>query len=114
MTSYKSQLRHTNDLKFLITEVYRSPNHLNSELMWKYKYKYELRSKVVLHIPFAYTITYGINSVCFRAFFVLFFWITRQTKIMKGEKCTTKYVKCGRSYQYVNICCRLKCFFGGW
>ena len=62
------------------------------------KYKHELRSKVVLDIRLAHTITYGINLVHFRP---PFFWNTQQTKTMKGEKWTYKVCKV---WQVLPIC----------
>ena len=95
---------HTKHLQFLTTKVYKSLNQLNPAFMWKFfhikNYKYELRFKVLLDIPSAYTKTYVINSVRFRVYLL---WDTLQTKIKlcdnletfkadikfgKGEKCT--------------------------
>ena len=42
----------------------------------------------------------------------LFFGIPDKQKLWKVKNGLAKYVKCGRSYQYVNICYRLKCLFG--
>ena len=53
-----------------MTEVYKSLNHLNPEIMWEfvsYKRINELRYQVLLGIPYqVYLITYAFNAVCFR------------------------------------------------
>ena len=58
-------------LDFLTTELCKSLNHINREIMWIFfqirMYKFELRSKVLLDVSLTYTVKHGIKSVRFRA-----------------------------------------------
>ena len=57
------------DLLILMTEVYRTINHLKPEYMWEFLTKrepYGLRSSELCKIPSVNSQRYGINSLSFR------------------------------------------------
>ena len=66
-----SSLIHTVHLRFVMSEVFKSLHRLNpkfmSELFIEKKLIYQLRKGSQLIIPIANTITFGLNSVFFRA-----------------------------------------------
>ena len=64
-----------------MTEICKTMNHLNPQFKRSFRHikkcKYELGSEALLDIPTVCTITYGINSVCFKAYL---FWNSLTTK----------------------------------
>ena len=62
---------HTKHLQTLMLEVYKSLHHQNPELMWGLfnlkNISYNLRGKLLLRLPTARTVTYGTNSLIFKA-----------------------------------------------
>ena len=66
----KSKTIHKKNLHILMTEVYRTINHLNPEYMWEFFTKrdvpYGLRSSELCMIPSVNYQRYGINSLSFR------------------------------------------------
>ena len=62
---------HIDNLRSLMTEVYKSLNKLNPEFMWdafpKKQITYDLRSGNTLLLSKKNTVTYGVNSLQFRA-----------------------------------------------
>ena len=66
----KSETIHKKNLQILMTEVYRTINHLNPEYMWEFFTKrdvpYGLRSSELCTIPSVNPQRYGINSLSFR------------------------------------------------
>ena len=76
--SYKTLLKknssstiHIDNLRALMTEVYKSLNKLNPSFMWEMfqikNCKYALRSGINLEVVKKRTVTYGINSIHFKA-----------------------------------------------
>ena len=66
----KSVTVHVRNLRTLLTEVFKSLNQANPEIMWNiFEYKsmrYTLRSGNTLKLPQANTQRYGLNSLAFR------------------------------------------------
>ena len=66
----KSKTIHKKNLEILMTDVYRTINHLNPEYMWEFFTKrdvpYGLRISELCKIPSVNTQCYGINSLLFR------------------------------------------------
>ena len=66
----KSKTIHKKNLEILMTEVYRTINHLNPEYMWEFFTKrdvpYGLRISELCKIPSVNTQCYGINYLSFR------------------------------------------------
>ena len=65
---------HTKHLHLLMIETYKSINKLNPVLMWEnFEIKnlpYCLRNHSILKLPRARTVTYGTNSILFKACFL--------------------------------------------
>ena len=65
---------HTRNIQFLMTEVYKSINHLNPKFMWNLfiikEVPYSLRGRKKLVLPPTERKTYGIYGYIFRASFI--------------------------------------------
>ena len=62
---------HHRHLQLLMVEVYKTIHRLNPKLLWdmfcEKPLSYNLRSKTLLKLPKTYSITYGTNSLHFKA-----------------------------------------------
>ena len=58
------------NLRFLVTEIYKSTTQINPEFMWPYftynNISYNLRKGPILYLPSTHSTYYGTNSVNFR------------------------------------------------
>jgi len=74
LTVDKSTTIHIRNIQFLMTEVYKSMNHLNPEFMWNMFHivdiPYLLRRGTKLVLPSTNNFTYGLYGFIFRACFI--------------------------------------------
>ena len=65
---------HHKDLRFLMTEIYKSISQLNPEFMWSYfthkDMPYNLRKSPILGLPKIHSFYYGTNAIHFRGFLI--------------------------------------------
>ena len=61
---------HQKNLQILMTEIYKTTNHINPPYIWDFFVKkdmpYNLRNKVLCTLPQVHTNRYGLNSLSFR------------------------------------------------
>ena len=97
---------HVKNLQKLMTEIYKSMNHLNPSLVWEFHEKkhvtYNLRIQYLCKLPTIKTLGFGLESLSFRGSFL---WNTLDDSIKQkstlsafkkrirdwaGDKCTCK------------------------
>ena len=120
----QSKTIHKKNLQILMTEVYRTINHLNPEYMWEFFTKrdvpYGLRISELCKIPSVNTLCYGINSLSFRGSLL---WnalsdeikLTASAKVLKKKYDTemTKIVRATSAHRkfFLLVLLVLNCLF---